>query len=285
MHLTGISKKINNLNVENYIKTLFEVFFLNKIMLICNMSSVKYEQALNDSSVKVKPNKYLDVFTEQSFFIESGAKFLYASEKLFDEFCNSDLPLDYKLAQMENIRLHIQTLIEIHNRANSFLFPNLIDKIYVSKSNTTEATKIDLSKVTINKKILTDIYKWYAMRKDFFTVLADKVLLYKNDLSLSNNELKKYIENKKSQSNMFRLIHELVFALEAANYINTNGDSKKLIQDLRLLFGIKRDAYASKIANKILTGDNPSKHLEFLSDKLIQRSNASKKIAAKKKST
>ena len=272
-------KKYKNIN---YLEGIFIVFALRKINLICDMPIGQYKKLLNDPNKLIKASSYVDVFVEQSFFVESGKKFIADSELILDEFCNSDNPLDYKLKNIENLSLHLKALTEVHNKANSFQFQNLINNIFIKHSKEKETTKIDISRIEFSKETLVEIYKWYAIRKDFLTVLADKVKLYKNDMLLRSEEIKTYITNEDSFNKMYRLIHEIVLGMEAANLINTEGNHDKLIHELKRVFGIKQDGYVSKIAGKILKSKNPVMRLELITKKLIEYSDAIKKTADKK---
>ena len=273
-------KKYKNIN---YLEGIFIVFALRKINLSCDMPIGQYKKLLNDPNKLIKASSYVDVFVEQSFFVESGKKFITDSELILDEFCNSDNPLDYKLKNIENLSLHLKALSEIHNKENSFQFQNLINNVYIKNSNENEATRIDLSRIDFSKKTLAEIYKWYAIRKEFFSVLTDKVQLYKNDMLLRTKELKTYITNKDSDRKMFRLIHEIVLGMEAANLITIDDNHEKLIHDLKLVFGITRDEYVSKITNNILNRKNPTMQLDNITKKLYELSKATKKMSGNKK--
>ena len=273
-------KKYKNIN---YLEGIFIVFALRKINLICDMPIGQYKKLLNDPNKLIKASSYVDVFVEQSFFVESGKKFITDSELILDEFCNSDNPLDYKLKNIENLSLHLKALTEVHNKANSFQFQNLINNIYIKHSKEKETTKIDISKIDFRKEALAEIYKWYAIRKEFFSVLTDKVQLYKNDMVLRSKELKTYITNEDNDRKMFRLIHEIVLGMEAANLINLNGNDEKLIQDLKIAFGITQDEYISKIRYNILNREKPTMQLKIITEKLKERSDAIKKMTGNKK--
>jgi hypothetical protein len=285
MHLLDIDFKLNNLKINNYSDTIFEIFFLKIIMLEHKYESKTLSKNLSESNKIINTISYRDSFELVDTLISYGKKTIHNSEMVFNYYSECDVPIDYKIAVFENIIFNLTTLIDLHNKENNFLFPDLIDRIFIFSKTQKDPINVPLNKVKINKRTLKEIYKWYDIRKEIFTSLKSKAIFYKHKLNLILKEPQDYkIKELNTENDVLYLIQELIIGMDYAGLIDTNNNKHILIKSLKNLFGIENKVYISKIEHKILERDNHTIYIDKVKNGLLKWVESRKKNKRNNKS-